>query len=144
MEIVMIKAFTLEGIVSNFWRYAMALLFRLACYRDRVLLQKPLIKIRPAAYFVTSWVLKNHLGVLVEVEKNYHVCIHCFLHSRDCAVCLVDFVIDNRGPELTVPDNRDPSEVLAPSEITEAAVSDTMGQLIRSKQYSIGESNANQ
>jgi hypothetical protein len=116
MEIVMINDVVLERIVANIWRYAVALLFRLACYRHTDLPPKPLNEDQDAADFITIRVPKGNLSAWV----------HGFLHSRDYAVSLADFLKDNRGEELTVPDNHNPSELHAPRGITEAAVSHIM------------------
>jgi len=78
MEIAMINAFVCEGIVANIWRYAVALLFCLVCYRHPDLQPKPLNEIRTEADFVTSRVIKRHLGVLVDVEENYRFRVHVF------------------------------------------------------------------
>jgi hypothetical protein len=114
MEIVMIKAFELKGIVVNIWKCTVAILFCLACYRHPDLPPKPLNEIRTAAYFVTSWVLKNHLGAPVVVEKNYRVRVHGFLQSRDYEESIADFLKDSRGAELLVWETLDPSEERAP------------------------------
>jgi hypothetical protein len=60
MEIVMINDVVLEGIVANIWRYAVALLFRLAYYRDPNLPQKPLNEVHFADDFVIM--PKGNLG----------------------------------------------------------------------------------
>ncbi len=125
----MTNTFVFEGIVANIWRYAVALLFCLVCYRHPNLPPKPLKEIRTEADFVTSRLLKSHLGVLVEVEENYRFRVHGFLHSWDYPVILVDFLKENRGWELTVPDNHDPSELRAPRGIIEAAISHNMSKV---------------
>ena len=78
----MINDVVLEGIVVRTWKYADDLLFRLACYRDPDLPQKPLNEIQDAADFVTIKTMKGNLGTPV-VDKNYHVWVHGFLQSRD-------------------------------------------------------------
>jgi hypothetical protein len=62
MENVMINDVVLEGIVANIWRYAVALLFRLACYRDPDLPQKLLNELQDATDFVTLQVSQSNLG----------------------------------------------------------------------------------
>jgi len=79
----MINDIVLEGIVVRTWKYADDLLFRLACFRDPDLPQKPLNNIQDTADFVTIRVPKSNLGAPVVVEKNYHVRVHGFLQSRD-------------------------------------------------------------
>ena len=102
MEIVMINDVVLEWIVANIWRYAIAILFCLACYRDRDLPQKPLNEVQDAADFVTIRVPDGYLGAPVEVEKNYHVRVHDFLQSRDYEESLADFLKDAHGVQLPV------------------------------------------
>jgi hypothetical protein len=79
----MINDIVLEGIVVRTWKYADDLLFRLTCYRDPDLPQKPLNEVQDAADFVTIRVPKGNLGAPVVVERNYHVRVHGFLQSRD-------------------------------------------------------------
>ena len=100
----MINDVVLEGIVVKAWKYADELLFRLACYRDPDLPQKPLNEVQDAADFVTVRVPKGNLGAPVVVEKNYHIRVHGFLQSRDYQESLADFLKDARGAELPVPD----------------------------------------
>src|SRR4030066_667980 len=59
MEVAMINDVVLEGIVVKTWKYADDLLFRLACYRDPDLPQKPLNEVQDAADFVTIRVPKG-------------------------------------------------------------------------------------
>jgi hypothetical protein len=94
MEVAMINDVVLEGIVVRAWKYADDLLFRLACYRDPDLPQKPLNDIQDAADFVTIRVPKGNLSAPVVVEKNYHVRVHGFLQSQDCEESLGDFLKD--------------------------------------------------
>ncbi len=49
----MINDVVLEGIVVKAWKHADDFLFRLACYRDPDMPQKPLDETRDAANFVT-------------------------------------------------------------------------------------------
>ena len=105
----MINDVVLEGIVVKAWKYADDLLFRLACYRDPDMPQKPLNETQDAADFVTVRVPKGNLGAPVVVEKNYHIRVHGFLQSRDYQESLADFLKDARGAELPVPENLDPS-----------------------------------
>ena len=67
----MINDVVLEGIVVRTWKFADDLLFRLACYRDPDLPQKPLHPLsgaqrasetQDAADFVTNRVPKGNLG----------------------------------------------------------------------------------
>jgi hypothetical protein len=105
MEVAMINDVVLEGIVVKTWKYADDLLFRLACYRDPDLPQKPLNDIQDAADFVTIRVPKGDLSAPVVVEKNYRVRVHCFLQSRDYKESPADFLKDGRGAELLIPEN---------------------------------------
>ena len=59
----MINDVVLEGIVVKAWKYADDLLFRLACYRDPNMPQKPLNETQDAADFVTVRVPKGNLEV---------------------------------------------------------------------------------
>ena len=77
----MINDVVLEGIVVKTWKYADDLLFRLACYRDPDLPQKPLNEVQDAADFVTIRVPKGNLGVPVVVEKSLHVRLHGFIQT---------------------------------------------------------------
>jgi hypothetical protein len=83
MEVAMINDVVLEGIIVKTWKYADDLFFRLACYRDPDLQQKPLNEVQDAADFVTIRVPKGNLGAPVVVDKNYHARVRCFLHRRD-------------------------------------------------------------
>ena len=129
----MINDVVLEGIVVKTWKYADDLLFRLACYRDPDLPQKPLNDVQDAADFVTIRVPKGNLGAPVVVEKNYHVRVHGFLQSRDYEESLADFLKDARGAELPVPENLDPSELRAPRGTTEVVARRIMSQVNGSK-----------
>ncbi len=110
MEIFMINDVVLKGIVANIWRSAVALLFRLACYRDPYLPQKPLNEIQAAADFVTLHVPLSNLGAWV----------HGFLHNRDYKESLADFVKGDHEAKLLVPEKVDPSELRLPLGTTEA------------------------
>ncbi len=124
----MINDVILEGIVVKTWKYADDLLFRLACYRDPDLPQKPLNEVQDAADFITIRVPKGNLGAPVVVEKNYHVRVHGFLQSRDYEESLADFLKDARGAELPVPENLDPSTLRAPRGATEVIARRIMSQ----------------
>jgi hypothetical protein len=128
MEVAMINDVVLEGIVVRTWKYADDLLFRLACYRDPDLPQKPLNEVQDAADFVTIRVPKGNLSAPVVVEKNYHVRVHGFLQSRDYEESLADFLKDARGAELPVPETLDPSELRAPRGTTEVIARRIMSQ----------------
>jgi hypothetical protein len=133
MEVAMINEVVLEGIVVRTWKYADDLLFRLACYRDPDLPQKPLNEVQDAADFVTIRVPKGNLGAPVMVEKNYRIRVHGFLQSRDYEESLADFLKDARGAELPVPENLDPSELRAPRGTTEVVARRIMSQVNGSK-----------
>ncbi len=124
----MINDVVLEGIIVKTWKYADDLLFRLACYRDPDLPQKPLNEVQDAADFVTIRVPKGNLGAPVVVEKNYRVRVHGFLQSRDYEESLADFLKDARGAELLVPETLDPSELRAPRGTTEVVARRIMSQ----------------
>ncbi len=115
----MINDVVLKGIVDNIWRSAVALLFRLACYRDPCLPHKPLDLIQAASNFVTLQVPLSNLGAWV----------HGFLHSRDYKESLVDFVKDDHGAELLVPEKVDPSELRAPRGTKEMVARHIMSQV---------------
>jgi hypothetical protein len=70
LEAAMINDVVLEGIVVKAWKYADDLLFRLACYRDPDMPQKPFSEVKDAADFVTIRVPKGNLGAPVVVEKD--------------------------------------------------------------------------
>ena len=129
----MINDVVLEGIIVKTWKYADDLLFRMACYRDPDLPQKPLNEVQDAADFVTIRVPKGNLGAPVVVEKNYRVRVHGFLQSRDYEESLADFLKDARGVELPVPENLDPSELRAPRGTTEVVARRIMSQVNGSK-----------
>ncbi len=129
----MINDVVLEGIVVKTWKYADDLLFRLACYRDPDLPQKPLNEIQDAADFVTIRVSKGNLGAPVVVEKNYHIRVHGFLQSRDYEESLADFLKDARGAELPLPESLNPSELRAPRGTTEVVARRIMSQMNGSK-----------
>ncbi len=124
----MINDVVLEGIVVKAWKYADDLLFRLACYRDPDLPQKPLNETQDGADFVTIRVPKGNLGAPVVVEKSFHVRVHGFIQSRDYEESLVDFLKDARGAELPVPENLDPSLLRAPRGATEVIARRIMSQ----------------
>ncbi|PWB50514.1 MAG: hypothetical protein C3F13_16310 [Anaerolineales bacterium] len=129
----MINDVVLEGIIVRTWKYADDLLFRLACYRDPDLPQKPLNEVQDAADFVTIRVPKGNLGAPVVVEKNYYVRVHGFIQSRDYEESLADFLKDARGAELAVPETLDPSELRAPRGTTEVVARRIMSQVNGSK-----------
>ncbi len=124
----MINDVVLEGIVVRTWKYADDLLFRLACYRDPDLPQKPLNEVKDAADYVTIRVPKGNLGAPVVVEKNLHIRVHGFLQSRDYEESLADFLKDVRGAEVPVLENLDPSVVRAPRGTTEVIARRIMSQ----------------
>ena len=105
----MINDVVLEGIVVRTWKYADDLLFRLACYRDPDMPQKPLNETQDAADFVT-------------------IRVHGFLQSRDYEESLADFLKDARGAELPVPETLDPSVLRAPRGTTEVIARRIMSQ----------------
>ena len=123
----MINEVVLEGIVVKTWKYADDLLFRLACYRDPDLPQKPFNEVQDAADFVTIRVTRGNLGAPVTVEKGGHVRVHGFLQSRDYEESLADFLKDARGAELPVPENLDPVNLRAPRGTTEVIARRIMG-----------------
>jgi hypothetical protein len=129
MEVAMINDVVLDGIVVRTWKYADDLLFRMACYRDPDLPQKPLNEIQDAADFVTIRVPKSNLDAPVVVEKNYHVRVHGFLKIRDYEESLADFLKDVRGAELPVLETLDPSELRAPRGTTEVVARRIMSQV---------------
>jgi hypothetical protein len=109
MEIVMINEVVLEGIVANIWRYAMALLVRVARYLHPDLMPKPLNELQNAIAFVTLQVPQSNLGTRV----------HGFPHGWDCADSLLGFVNAGRGAKLLAPEVLDLSELRAPGGTTE-------------------------
>jgi hypothetical protein len=113
MEIVMINEVVLKGIVY-IWSFAMALLIQLVWNRCMGLSHKPLNEVQEAADLVNLWVPKCNLGCQVVVEKDYHIRMHGFLHSWDCADSLPGFVNDGHGDELLKPEKLAPSELQAP------------------------------
>jgi hypothetical protein len=124
----MINEVVLEGIVVKTWKYADDLLFRLACYRDPDLPQKPLNEVQDAADFVTIRVTKANLGAPVVVEKGVNIRVHGFLQSRDYMESLADFLKDARGAELALPENLDPANLRAPRGTTEVIARRIMSQ----------------
>jgi hypothetical protein len=128
MEGAMINEVVLEGIVVKTWKYADDLLFRLACYRDPDLPQKPLNEVQDAADFVTIRVTKANLGAPVMVEKGVNIRVHGFLQSRDYTESLADFLKDARGAELPLPENLDPANLRAPRGTTEVIARRIMNQ----------------
>ena len=124
----MINDVVLEGIVVRTWKFADDLLFRLACYRDPDMPQKPLNGNQDAADFVTIRVTKSNLGTPVEVGKGLHVRVHGFLQSRDYQESLADFLKDARGADLAVPEKLDPSVLRAPRGTTEVIARRIMRQ----------------
>ncbi len=119
----MINDFVRKGIVANIWGFAVALLFRLACYRHPDLLPKPLNELQDAADFVAVQVPQS---ILCEW-------VHGFLHSRDYEESMVDFIKNNRGADLPVPDTLGPSELRAPCGSKEMVARRTMSQVIGSR-----------
>lgn len=115
----MVNDVVLKRIVANIWRYTVALLFRLACYCDPDLPQKPLNELQDATDFVTFQVPKRNLGTWM----------HGFLHSRDYKESLADFLKDTCGGELPVPENLDPPELRAPSVTTEVVTRRIISQV---------------
>ena len=115
----MLNEVVLEGIIVRTWTYADDLLFRLACYRDPDLPQKPHKEIKDAADFVTIRVTQSSPDALSEVKKGQHVRVHGFLQSRDYQESLADFLKDARGAELVVPDDLDPLALCAPRTTSE-------------------------
>ena len=124
----MINDVVLEGIVTKTWKFAGDLLFRLACYRDPDLPQKPRNEVQDAADFVTIRVIKGNLGAPVAVDKGVHVRVHGFLQSRDYMESLTDFLKDARGAELAVPESLDPAVLRAPRGTTEVIARRIMSQ----------------
>ena len=129
----MINDVVLEGIIVRTWKFADDVLFRLACYRDPDLPQKPLNEVQDAADFVTIRVPKGNLGAPVVVEKNLHVRVHGFLQSRDYEESLADFIKDARGAELPVPEGLDPALLRASRGTTEVIARRIMSQKNGSK-----------
>lgn len=64
----MINDVVLEGIVVRTWKFADDLLFRLACYRDPDLPQRPLNETQDAADYVTIRVIKGNLGAPAVID----------------------------------------------------------------------------
>ena len=124
----MINDVVLEGIVVKAWKYADDLLFRLACYRDPDLPQKPLNGVQDAADFVTVRVPKGNLGAPVSVEKGISVRVHGFLQSRDYEESLADFLKDAHGAELPLRENLNPATLRAPRGTTEVIARRIMSQ----------------
>ena len=124
----MINEVVLEGIVVKAWKFADDVLFRIACYRDPDMPQKPLNETQNAADFVTIRVPKRKQGAPVVVEKGYYVRVHGFLQSRDYDESLEDFLKDARGAELPVPENLDPTQLRAPRGTTEVIARRIMSQ----------------
>ena len=124
----MINDVVLEGIVVRTWKFADDLLFRLACYRDPDLPQKPLNGNRDAADFVTIRVTESSLDTPVEVKKGLHVRVHGFLQNRDYQESLADFLESARGSELTLPEKLDPSGLRASRSTTEVIARRIMRQ----------------
>jgi len=83
MEAAMINDVVLEGIVVKAWKFADDLLFRLACYRDPDLPQRPLNETQDAADYVS-------------------IRAQCHIQSRDYEEKLADFLMDTRGADLPV------------------------------------------
>jgi hypothetical protein len=127
-EASMINDVVLEGIIVRTWKFADDLLFRLACYRDPDLPQKPLNETKDAADFVTVRVTKSSLGAPVAVQKGLQVRVHGFLQSRDYKESLADFLRDAHGADLPVPDSLDPLALTAPRGTTEVIARRIMHQ----------------
>jgi hypothetical protein len=119
MEIVMINDVVLEGIVANIWRYAMALLVRVAPYLHPDLMPKPLNELQDAIAFVTLQVPQSNLGTRV----------HGFPHGWDCADGHLGFVNDGYRAELLIQEKLDPTELQAPCGITEVVAQRIMSQM---------------
>ena len=124
----MINDVVLEGIIIRAWQFADDLFFRLACYRDPDLPQKPLHpsssaqradETQEAADFVTIRVTESNLVTPVEIKKGLQVRVHGFLQNRDYQESLADFLKDARGADLTIPENLDPSGLRASRSTTE-------------------------
>ncbi len=115
----MINDSVIKGVVAKIWRYAVALLFRLACYCDPDLPQQLLNELQDATDFVTIQVPKRNLGTWM----------HGSLHSRDYKESLVDFLKDTGGGELPVPENLDPPELRAPRITTEVVTRRIISQV---------------
>ena len=124
----MINDVVLEGIIVKTWKYADDVLFRLACYRDPDLPQRPLNEVQDAADFITIRVPKGNLGAPVVVEKNFRVRVHGFLQSRDYMESLADFLKDVPGAGLPLPKNVDPTDLLAVRGTTEVIARRIMSQ----------------
>ena len=124
----MINEVVLEGIIVRTWKFADDVLFRLACYRDPDLPQRPLNEVQDAADFVTIRVPKGNLGAPVVVERNFRVRVHGFLQSRDYMESLADFLRDVPGAELPLPKNLDPADLCAPRGTTEVIARRIMSQ----------------
>ena len=143
----MINDVMLEGIVVRTWKFADDLLFRLDCYRDSDLPQKPLhssssaqraYETQDAADFVTIRVVKGNLVEPVMVAKGTHLREHGYWQSRDYQESLpqghcdgvADFLKDARGAELPVPETLDPFALRAPRGATEIVARRIMNQPI--------------
>ncbi len=124
----MINDVVLEGIIVRTWKFADDVLFRLACYRDPDLPQRPLNEVQDAADYVTIRVPKGNLGAPVVVEKFFRVRVHGFLQSRDYLESLADFLRDVPGAELRLPKNVDPANLCAPRGTTEVIARRIMSQ----------------
>jgi hypothetical protein len=124
----MINDVVLEGIVVRTWKFADDLLFRMACYRDPDLPQKPRNETQDAADFVTIRVIKGSLGAPVMVDKGARLRVHGYLQSKDYLESLADFLKDARGPELPVPEALDPLALCAPRGTTEIVARRIMNQ----------------
>ena len=131
----MINDVVLEGIVVKTWKFADDLLFRLACYRDPDLPQKPRNEVQDAADFVTIRVIKGNLGAPVSVEKGANIRVHGFMQSRDYEESLADFLKDAHGAELPLPENLNPATLRASRGTTEVIARRIMSQRNGSKNH---------
>jgi hypothetical protein len=124
----MINDVVLEGIVTKTWKFAGDLLFRLACFRDPDMPQRPLNETQDMADFVTIRVIKGNLSAPVSVEYGTQVRVHGFIQSRDYEESLADFLKDARGAELPVPEGLDPTGLRATRGSTEIVARRIMSQ----------------
>ncbi len=109
----MLNEVILEGIIVKTWKYTDDLLFRVACYRDPDLPQKPASEVRDAADYVTVRVIKGNLGAPVTLGKGAHIRVHGFLQSRDYEESLADFLKDAKGNQVNLPEGFDTSSLRA-------------------------------
>jgi hypothetical protein len=122
MEIVMINEVVFVKFVIRAWRYTVALLFRLSCYRHPDLQLTPHKELQDMADFFNLREPKRNLGVLV----------HGFLPRWDYKESLADFVKDSHGAELLIPIKINPPELRAQPGTTEVVARRIMSQVNRS------------